>query len=93
MQSMWELDVSPTRFKAHFSLDPGVACLNHGMLGACPISVQQRQSTLRAQLERQPAAFVLRALPALLDTARNCLAEVIGADRKICCCCPMSPPP
>lgn len=80
MQSMWELDVSPTRFKAHFSLDPGVACLNHGMLGACPISVQQRQSTLRAQLERQPAAFVLRALPALLDTARNCLAEVIGAD-------------
>nr|WP_274496624.1 aminotransferase class V-fold PLP-dependent enzyme [Xanthomonas campestris] len=57
-----------------------MACLNHGMLGACPISVQQRQSTLRAQLERQPAAFVLRALPALLDTARNCLAEVIGAD-------------
>ncbi|CAD0345283.1 aminotransferase class V-fold PLP-dependent enzyme [Xanthomonas hortorum pv. pelargonii] len=80
MQSTWELEVNPTRFKALFSLDTGVACLNHGMLGACPIAVQQRQSALRAQMERQPAAFVLRALPGLLDDARQALAELVGAD-------------
>lgn len=77
---MPELGFQPSRYRHHFALDPDVRCLNHGMLGACPLAVMQRQSELRAQMERQPAAFVLRALPGLLDEARQALCHLIGAE-------------
>ncbi|MFA1287121.1 hypothetical protein ACDJ03_04585 [Xanthomonas axonopodis pv. nakataecorchori] len=79
-QATWGLDRSPSPFRSYFALDPDVRCLNHGMLGACPVMVLQRQAELRARMERQPAAFVLRELPLLLDEARQALCEVIGAD-------------
>ncbi len=79
-QTTWGIDHSPSPFRSHFALDPDVACLNHGMLGACPVVVLQRQAELRERMERQPAAFVLRELPVLLDEARQALCDVIGAD-------------
>ncbi|MCL9860831.1 aminotransferase class V-fold PLP-dependent enzyme [Ralstonia solanacearum] len=66
--------------QSRFLLDTSVACLNHGMLGACPAEVFERQNALRARIERQPSAFVLRELPGLLDEARQALAGVISAD-------------
>lgn len=50
------------------------------MLGACPAVVLERQSELRARIERQPAAFILRELGGLLDEARQALAALIAAD-------------
>ncbi|MCC4595627.1 aminotransferase class V-fold PLP-dependent enzyme [Xanthomonas campestris pv. phormiicola] len=78
----WDPDPGPARFRHHFALDPDVRCINHGMLGACPVPVLQRQSEWRERMERQPAAFVLRELPALLDEARHALGATIGADAE-----------
>ncbi|MFC0152401.1 aminotransferase class V-fold PLP-dependent enzyme [Xanthomonas dyei] len=80
MQSPWESDAPAVRMKQRFALDPGVACLNHGMLGACPNAVLERQAAFRAQIERLPSVFILRDLPRLLDASREALAGVIGAD-------------
>jgi len=70
-------DVAAARER--FLLDDRIVCLNHGMLGACPIEVLDRQTEWRTRIERQPCAFVLRELPARLDDARQALAELIGA--------------
>ncbi|WP_045727500.1 aminotransferase class V-fold PLP-dependent enzyme [Xanthomonas sp. GPE 39] len=79
---IWNTDADPPHFRDYFALDPDVRCLNHGMLGACPLPVLQRQDALRARIERQPAAFVLHELPALLDEARHSLCDLIGADAE-----------
>jgi isopenicillin-N epimerase len=63
-----------------WGLDPSVTFLNHGSFGACPTEVLAAQSDLRAQLERNPMDFLLRAYEPLLDTARDRLAEFVGAD-------------
>jgi len=69
---------NPGDFRHRFVLDASVTCLNHGMLGACPSVVLERQSELRARMERQPAAFILRELTPLLDEARQALAELLS---------------
>jgi isopenicillin-N epimerase len=63
-----------------WTLDPAVAYLNHGSFGACPASVLEHQSLLRAQLEREPVDFLARELPARLAGARAALAAFVGAD-------------
>ena len=80
MRSKWEFKDSPKDFRSQFLLDTSVTCLNHGMLGACPADVLERQNELRARIERQPSAFILRDLAGLLDEARQALAELISAD-------------
>lgn len=65
--------------KAHWTLDPEITFLNHGSFGACPSVVQQRQSELRAQLEREPVRFMVRELEPLLDEARQRLASLLHA--------------
>lgn len=62
-----------------WGLDPDVAMLNHGSFGACPISVLERQSELRSQLERGPVDFLMRRVQPLLDESRRALAKVVGA--------------
>jgi isopenicillin-N epimerase len=66
--------------KEHWTLDPRVTFLNHGAFGATPRAVLEKQSELRAQIEREPVRFFVRELEPLLDEARRALAEFIGAD-------------
>ncbi|MBN6054591.1 aminotransferase class V-fold PLP-dependent enzyme, partial [Nonomuraea sp. RK-328] len=61
-----------------FSLDPGVIQLNHGSYGAVPVEVQQRQSELRAEMERAPDRFFSR-LPARLAVARDRVAAFLNS--------------
>lgn len=64
---------------ARWDLDPEVTFLNHGSFGACPTAVLDAQAELRRRLEREPVRFFVRELPALLATAREALAPVLGA--------------
>lgn len=65
---------------AHWTLDPRALFLNHGSFGACPRVVQEKQSELRARLEKQPVQFFLRDLEAMHDEALAALGAFIGAD-------------
>jgi isopenicillin-N epimerase len=65
---------------AAWTLDPAVDFLNHGSFGACPRAVLAAQTALRAEIERQPVAFLARRLGDRLDEAREALAAFVGAD-------------
>ena len=67
--------------KEQFLLDPGVVFLNHGSFGACPAPVFEAYQRFQGELERQPVEFLAleRRFPELLETARTCLAEHVGA--------------
>lgn len=67
--------------KAHWTLQPGLTFLNHGTFGACPRAVLQAQAELRKRMEANPVRFFEGELPALLDDAREQLADFIGARR------------
>lgn len=66
--------------RAHWTLDPDLAFLNHGSFGATPTAVLAHQAELRARLERNPVDFFMRYLPAAQDDARHALAAFLGAD-------------
>ncbi|GIG86552.1 aminotransferase class V-fold PLP-dependent enzyme [Plantactinospora endophytica] len=63
-----------------FSLDPGVAHLNHGSYGAVPIGVQRAQQRLRDETEANPMRFFNRGLVDRITHARRHLARFLGAD-------------
>ncbi len=65
--------------RAHWMLDPEITFLNHGSFGACPIAVLERQSALRAQMEREPVRFFVYELEPLLERARAEAAAFVGA--------------
>jgi isopenicillin-N epimerase len=46
----------------HWPLDPAVTYLNHGTVGATPKRVLEAQQSLRDEMERTPARFLLREL-------------------------------
>ena len=73
-------DTSSHSLARHWTLDPGIAFLNHGSFGACPAPVQAVQQQLRDRIERQPVQFFVRDLEGLLDEARASLAAFLGAD-------------
>ncbi len=56
--------------------------LNHGSFGATPRVVLEKQTELRAQMEREPVRFFVRELEPLLDDARRTLASFLGADAE-----------
>ena len=62
-----------------FLLDPDIVFLNHGSFGACPRDVFERYQAWQLELERRPVEFLARRLPALLEHARERLAEYVGA--------------
>lgn len=66
-------------WRSHWSLDPTITFLNHGSFGACPNVVLGRQQALRAQIEAEPVRFFALELEALLDQARQDLAQFVGA--------------
>jgi isopenicillin-N epimerase len=47
---------------AEWLLDPDVAYLNHGTVGAPPVRVLKKQQALRDEIERAPSRFLLREL-------------------------------
>ncbi len=74
--------------RQHWSLDPAVTYLNHGTVGVVPTRVLAAQQAIRDQIERQPAAFLLRELwnfpgssrstPTLLREAAALVAAFVG---------------
>lgn len=70
---------APEELRQDFLLDPGVAFLNHGSLGACPRPVFQSYQAHQRDLEREPIDFLDRRLPALLAAARGELARYLHA--------------
>jgi isopenicillin-N epimerase len=60
-------------------LRPGIAFLNHGSFGACPLHILKLQSELRRQMEAEPVQFLWRRYEERLDPARALLADFIGA--------------
>jgi isopenicillin-N epimerase len=65
--------------RASFVLDPGVAYLNHGGYGACPVEVFDEYQRLQRELEHEPTAFFTRHFEGALRDAREALAEFVGA--------------
>jgi isopenicillin-N epimerase len=63
-----------------FSLDPAVAYLNHGSVGAVPIAVQRAQQRLRDEVEANPVRFFATGLQDRLAHTRRHLARFVGAD-------------
>lgn len=63
-----------------FSLDPGVAHLNHGSLGAVPIGVQRTQQRLRDEAETNPTRFFDASIVQRITHTRRHLAAFVGAD-------------
>jgi isopenicillin-N epimerase len=80
-------------FRAHWALDPQVTYLNHGTVGAPPRRVLEAQAALIAEIERQPATFMLRdltevrgggrgrAVPRMREAAAK-VAEFLGAQAR-----------
>ena len=63
-----------------FSLDPGVAHLNHGSFGTVPIAVQRAQQRLRDEVEANPVRFFAVGLQERLAHTRRHLARFLGAN-------------
>jgi len=76
-----QVDTSPLarRRRALWQLQPGLTYLNHGSYGSCPAYVLEKQSELRARLERDPTRFFKVDLEDLSDRARDALAAFINA--------------
>ena len=65
--------------REEFLLDPGITFLNHGSFGACPRPVLAEQQRWREEMERNPVEFLSRRSDGLLRTAREGLAQYLGA--------------
>lgn len=63
-----------------WTLDPGLAYLNHGGFGAAPTRVLAEQRAWQAAMERNPMAFLTLELPDLLDEVRAKVAAFLAAD-------------
>jgi isopenicillin-N epimerase len=73
----------PTSFwaaaRAQMQLDPTVANLNTGSFGPLPKIVFDHVTDLRRQLAEEPMHFLIRQAPVLLWSARERLAQFLGA--------------
>ena len=75
-----DFQLQPSQFQKYWYLDPEIVFLNHGSFGACPIAVLEAQQRFRQELEREPLRFFREDWEKLLDSARNKLAEFVGAN-------------
>lgn len=62
-----------------WSLDPALRHLNHGSFGAVPVVAQERQSLLRAEMERSPVVW-FPELPRRIAAARADIAGFLRVD-------------
>lgn len=65
--------------RPRFSLEPGIAFLNHGSFGTVPRDVQAVAAQWRERLEANPDNFIRHVLPGALREAAGRLAPFIGA--------------
>jgi isopenicillin-N epimerase len=65
--------------RGEWPLDPDVSYLNHGGFGATPSAVLAAQQDWRDRIERNPTAFLGRALPAALRQSATAIASALGA--------------
>jgi isopenicillin-N epimerase len=65
--------------RGEWTLEDGMAFLNHGSFGACPRVVLGAQHALRARMEAQPVRFLVDELPALMRASADHLAALVGA--------------
>jgi isopenicillin-N epimerase len=68
--------------RAAMMLDPNVANLNTGSFGPLPRCVFETVTALRRRLAEEPMDFLVRELPDRLWTARERLAQFLGADPR-----------
>jgi isopenicillin-N epimerase len=61
-------------------LDPEVAYLNQGAFGALPKPVAHAAAELRAQMEANPSALLIRDLPKRIDRVREQVSALLGGD-------------
>ena len=82
---VWGKDM-PSAFwsdaRARMMLDPTTTNLNTGSFGPLPRSVFERVTDLRRRLAEEPMDFLVRGVPLLLRTARESLAQFLGADPR-----------
>jgi isopenicillin-N epimerase len=64
----------------HWTLDPGTVYLNHGSFGACPATVLEEQSRLRALLEADPVDFLVNRGAVLWREAIAAFSAFVNAD-------------
>lgn len=69
----------PEPLTAPWSLDPGIAHLNHGSFGAAPTEVLEAQREWQARLEREPVRFLARDLWTELQRVREAVGAFVGA--------------
>jgi isopenicillin-N epimerase len=72
--------MTPLPDASAWTLDPDLAYLNHGGFGAAPRTVLAEQQAWREKMERNPAGFLTRELPELLDAVRDRVASFLAAD-------------
>ena len=70
----------PSEFARHWTLDPGVAFLNHGSYGAAPRPVLAAQQAWRDRMEAEPVRFFSHDLEPALAAAGAALGAFVGAD-------------
>ena len=67
-----------------FTLDAGLAHLNHGSFGSVPVPVQRVQQQLRDEVEQSPHRFYIGQRRERLARARAHLADFLGTDPDSC---------
>lgn len=70
---------SPSPFRRHWTLAPGMVFLNHGSFGACPRPVLKAQEELRREMEASPVQFLWRRYEERLEPSRQELAHFVSA--------------
>lgn len=71
--------MTPVPTRDDFQLEPGLVFLNHGSFGAVPREVEAAASALRAEMERNPVAWLARRSDELMAEARRRLGSFVGA--------------
>lgn len=65
-----------------FGLDPTFTNLNHGSVGAVPLTVRNRRRLITDELERDPRGFFKTRVPRV-TAARHAVAGLVGADPEL----------
>ncbi|MCK6478349.1 MAG: aminotransferase class V-fold PLP-dependent enzyme [Phycisphaerales bacterium] len=73
-----EMLPAPSPLARHWKLDPGIAYLNHGSFGACPIPVLEAQARYRDRMEAEAIRYFVIDFDDLMDAARRDLAAFVN---------------